>query len=325
MATRDGATFTDVEDFVGAVQEARIELVVTSPGVFWARLTRVTLPHLHLLALSESLPRTAYVALRPERVCVTYPLRSGLSSVWGGVRLQRGHIVFHSRGELFHQRTNGPAEWGLLSLEPKRLAAAGRTLTGLNLVPPPSGRILRPARHDIAHLLQLHAAVTRLADKQPKLILNPEVIRGMQHDLTEAVVCCLASEGESDLGGWQRHKQVMDRFEHVLATRPARQMPVAELCAATGVSERALRSCCAEFLGISPSRYLRLRRLRLAHIALRSDGSIPINVAEVARRYGFSELGRFAGIYHDAFGEAPSTTLLRAKKSASAKIFSEFG
>jgi len=325
MAANDGATFTEVEDFVAAVQEARIELMVTSPGVFWARLTRVILPDLHLLALSESLPRTAYIALSPERVCVAFPLDSDLSSVWGGVRLQRGHIVFHSRGELFHQRTNGPTEWGLLLLEHKRLAAAGRALTGLNLALPPSGRILRPARQDIVRLLRLHAAAARFAHKQPKLILDPEVIRALQHDLVEAVVYCLASEGESDLGGWRRHKHVMDRFEHVLAAGPARQMPMAELCSAIGVSERILRSSCAEFLGISPSRYLRLRRLRLAHIALRAGGSAPASVAEVARRYGFSELGRFAGTYQAAFGETPSTTLQRAKKNAPAKFFAGFG
>ena len=53
MAATDGAIFTNVEDFVGALQEARTELVVTGPGVFWARLTRVVLPHLNLLAVSE--------------------------------------------------------------------------------------------------------------------------------------------------------------------------------------------------------------------------------------------------------------------------------
>ena len=321
MAT-GGATFTDAEDFVAALEEARIELVVTSPGVFWARMTHVILPHVHLLALSESLPRTAYLALRPERVCVAFPLRSDLSSVWGGVRLQRGHLVFHSRGELFHQRTNGPTEWGLLSLEPQRLVTAGRALTGHDLVAPPSGRILEPARRNIAQLLRLHAAAARFAEKQPKLLLDPNVIRGMEHDLIEAVVYCLAPEGGRDLGGWRPHKRIMDRLEHAL--EPARSISVPELCAATDLSERTLRSCCAEFLGVSPSRYLRLRRLRLAHVALCASGRIPASVAEVARRYGFSDLGHFAEAYRATFGETPSTTLRRAKKNGPTKFFSGF-
>jgi AraC-like DNA-binding protein len=325
MAASGGVIFTDAEDFVGALQEARIELVVTGPGVFWARLTRVVLPHLDVLSVSESLPRTAYIAWRPERACVAFPLRADSFPVWGGVRLQRGHLVFHSRGERLHQRTNGPTEWGVLSLEPRRLAAVGRALTGRDLIAPLAGRLLRPARREIARLLGLHAAAARLAKQQSKLIRDPEVMRAMQHDLIEALVSCLTSEDERDLGGWRCRKQVMDRFEHVLAENPATQIPVSELSAAIGLSERTLRSCCTEFLGISPSRYLRLRRLRLTHLALRAVGSAPTSVADVARRYGFSELGRFAEAYRASFGESPSTTLRRAKKNAPEKFFYGFG
>jgi AraC-like DNA-binding protein len=321
MATGAGATFTDAEDFVGALQEARIELVVTSPGVFWARLNRVVLPHLHLVAVSEGLPRIAYLELKPEWVCVSFPLRSDLSSVWGGASLRRGHVVLHSRGERLHQRMSGPTDWGLLSLESKCLIDAGRALTGMELVAPIAGRILKPARRDIAHLLRLHTAAARFAEKQPNLILDPDVIRGMEHDLIEALVRCLASEGGRDVGGWRHHKQIMDRLENAL--EPARPISVPELCAAINVSERTLRSCCAEFLGISPSRYLSLRRLRLAHVALRGSGSASANVAEVARRYGFSDLGRFAGAYRATFGEMPSATLRRAKQTALSQIFSD--
>jgi AraC-like DNA-binding protein len=313
MAIGAGAAFTDPEEFVGSLKEARIELVVTSPGLFWARVNRVALPHLHLVAVRESLPRIAYFTLRPERVCVTFPLRSDLSSVWGGVSLHRGHVVFHSRGEQLHQRMSGPSDWGLLSLESKRFITAGRALTGVDLVAPPAGRILKPARRDIAHLLRLHAAAARFAEKQPKLILDPEVTRGIEHDLIEALVRCLTPEGGRDLGGWRRHKQIMDRLEEAL--EPIGSTSVPELCAAIGVSEQTLRSCCAEFLGISPSRYLRLRRLRLAHIDLRDSGSAATSVAEVARRCGFSDLGRFADAYQTTFGETPSTTLQRAKQT----------
>jgi AraC-like DNA-binding protein len=216
---------------------------------------------------------------------------------------------------------NGPTDWGLLSVESKRLIAAARALTGLDLVTPPVGRILKPARRDIAHFLRLHAAAARFAEKQPKLILDPGVIRGMEHDLIEALVHCLAPEGGRDLGGWRHHKQIMDRLENALES--ARPTSVPELCAAIDVSERTLRSCCAEFLGINPSRYLRLRRLRLAHLALRGSGSTPANVADVARRYGFSDLGRFADAYRATFGETPSTTLRRAKQTGPNQIFSD--
>ena len=104
-----------------------------------------------------------------------------------------------------------------------------------------------------------------------------------------------------------RRAAVMNRFEEMLAAHPDRPLHMPELCAAIGVSERTLRHCCVDFLGMSPGRYLRLRQLRLARAALRRTDCA--TVAEVARRYGFGELGRFASLYRAVYGEAPSATL----------------
>ncbi|MGJ4943529.1 helix-turn-helix domain-containing protein [Bradyrhizobium sp. HKCCYLS1011] len=80
-----------------------------------------------------------------------------------------------------------------------------------------------------------------------------------------------------------------------------------------GVPERTLRLCCAEFLGVSPTRYLLFRRLNKARSALRHADPSKITVAEVARTHQFLELGRFAVTYRATFGESPSATLQRAR------------
>jgi AraC-like DNA-binding protein len=84
-----------------------------------------------------------------------------------------------------------------------------------------------------------------------------------------------------------------------------------ELCAAVGVPERSLNMCCGDFLGMSPTRYMRLRRLNLVHVALKNASHASSQVSQIAKRYGFSELGRFAAYYRTVFGETPSTTLGR--------------
>ena len=155
---------------------------------------------------------------------------------------------------------------------------------------------------------------------------HPEVARAIEQGLIQALVTCLTAAKVQEGGTAKRdHARIMARFEEVLAEHLTRPPHMPDLCELIGVTDRTLRSCCAEFLGVSPSRYLRLRRLRLAHIALRASGSVPANVAEVARRYGFSDLGRFGGAYQSAFGETPSATLRRAKKNAPAKFFAGFG
>ena len=60
-----------------------------------------------------------------------------------------------------------------------------------------------------------------------------------------------------------------------------------------------------------------LRRLKQARIALREADPTTANVAEIARACGFTELGRFAGVYQSAFGETPSATLRRLPGSGS--------
>jgi transcriptional regulator GlxA family with amidase domain len=103
-------------------------------------------------------------------------------------------------------------------------------------------------------------------------------------------------------------------FEEVLADHPNRPLHMPELCTLIGVTERTLRSCCAEFLGTSPSRYMLLRRLKRVQIALRDADPATASVAEIAGGCGFTELGRFAGAYQTAYGEAPSTTFRRSPR-----------
>ena len=84
------------------------------------------------------------------------------------------------------------------------------------------------------------------------------------------------------------------------------------LYSAVGVPERTLRVCCTEFLDMSPTRYLMLRRLNMARTALRRANPPTASVAEIARTHQVLELGRFAVTYRTVFGEMPSTTLRRA-------------
>jgi AraC-like DNA-binding protein len=60
---------------------------------------------------------------------------------------------------------------------------------------------------------------------------------------------------------------------------------------------------------MGPKHYLLLRRMNLARRALRQSAPDTASVTEIATRYGFWQLGRFAVEYHSLFGEAPSTTL----------------
>ena len=84
---------------------------------------------------------------------------------------------------------------------------------------------------------------------------------------------------------------------------------MAELSRHAGVSERTLRGAFHDVLGVSPKQYAIRQRLHAAHDALCAADPETTTVTDIATAYGFFELGRFAGRYRSAFGEAPSRTL----------------
>jgi AraC-like DNA-binding protein len=292
------------------VPGASINFVATGPGDFRARQTWVKLRRLGLVRCQENVSRVAFVALAEGRVFVAFPTLLDPGPVWGGVKLRAGDIVLYSPGERIHQRASGETHWGLISLAPDDLAAYCRALAGVDLMVPVAARILRPPPVSAASLRRLHGKACRLAETKPEMIAHREVVRALEQDLLHALVNCLTADGtQEDAVANRRHAEIMARFEAILASRDDRPLSMAEVCSAVDVGERTLRVCCTEFLGMSPGSYARLRRLNLVRAALQAADPATTSIATVARRYGFSELGRFAVVYRSVFGEMPSTTL----------------
>lgn len=307
-------TFLEPDHYEASLRRAQIELIITCGAGFNARLTCAELHHLRLLRCAEDLPRIGYVFFPSWLACISFPANSDPLPKWRGVEMQAGDIMLHSLGDQLHQTTQGPSIWSLITLDPTELDHCCRTLFEKPLSPPPEGRVLRPAKRDAARLRRLHAQACRLAETKPKILAHPEVARAIEEDLIHALVTCLTGAKVNKKPAAKRdHAQVMIRFEEVLAEHLSRPLHMPELCEMVGVGDRTLRSCCAEFLGISATRYVLLRRLRETYRALR-DADPMVNISVLARRYGFTELGRFGGAYSTVFGESPSTTLRHAPK-----------
>jgi AraC-like DNA-binding protein len=310
MAEGGTFTFSDPDGYAAAFGDARVNLTITGAGDFTARLTRLKLQSLELYRCRENLPRIAYISFPPERMMLSFPL-GGASPIFGGQVLRNDEIVFHSRGERVHQRSNGVCQWGLMSVSAEQLGSCGEALTGRPIAEPPAGRVFRPARNDALRFQRLVRQAYRLAETGKKLIERPEVARALEQELLHAVIHCLAAGAEDAAKTRHHHAALMVRFEEALARHIDERLSMPALCAELGVAERTLRMCCAEFLGVSPIRYVLLQRLNRARATLRRANPATASVAEVARNNQFLEFGRFAVTYRSIFGESPSTTLQR--------------
>jgi AraC-like DNA-binding protein len=306
-------TFLEPDHYEASLRQTQIEILIASSSKFKARLTWAELHDLQVLRCEEDFPRVAYVCLGPQLSFVTFPAHSGPLPVWGGTELRPGEIVFHGRGERLHQSTPGSFVWNVIAMDPVQLEQYGRALSGKPFSLPSEGKILRPSPRDVARLRRLHGQVCRLAETKPRLLAHTEVARAIEQGLIQTLVACLtAASVRADGRTKRRRANIMIRFEEVLADHLSEPLHMTELCELIWVTERTLRSCCAEFLGMSPIRYVLLRRLSRARVVLRDAAPDGANLLELVHSFGFAELGRFEAAYRAAFSEAPLTTLQRA-------------
>ena len=277
-------TFLEPDHYEASLRQAQIEIVIAVSPTFKARLTWAELHNLQVLRCEEDFPRVAYVCLEPQLSFVTFPANFGSLPIWGGTELRLGEIVLHGRGERLHQSTPGSFVWNVIALDPVQLEQYGRALSGKPFTLPSEGKILRPSPRDVARLRRLHAQICRLAETKPKLLAHTEVARAIEQDLIQTLVACLT--GASMRTGnptKRRHARIMIRFEEVLAEQLSEPLHTTELCELIGATEPTLRSCCAEFLGMSPIRYVLLRRLSRARVALRDAAPDGANLLELVR------------------------------------------
>jgi AraC-like DNA-binding protein len=261
----------------------------------------------------HSLPGVTSFEKPPDRVAISF-LASGDGQPCKhcGVDLLPSEIVLEDQTDITRIRTFGPHRWADMLLPHADLALAGRVLADRDLSPQSTWRILRPPPAQMARLQTLHAHAARLALGAPDRLAHPETVRSLEQSLIRTMVQCLSDGSPVKTStSATRHSVIVAKLEDFLKANHDRPLYLAEICAATGVSERILEVACKEQIGIGPFRYLWLRRMHLARRALLRADPATTTVTIVATDYGFWELGRFSVQYAALFGESPSATLRR--------------
>ena len=97
-------------------------------------------------------------------------------------------------------------------------------------------------------------------------------------------------------------------FIHAHAREPISITDVARAC---HLSTRGLQAAFQNQLSTTPLEYLRGVRLEHVRAELLAAHPDDATVGDIAKRWGFLHLGRFAGSYAEKYGERPSDTLRR--------------
>jgi AraC-like DNA-binding protein len=311
MPSSEVRTFTDPDAYHAAIRDAQAEGVITGRGEFRAERTTMQLDRLSLSRSEESLPRTAYSAVDPKVFGVVFVTDPSQQIHVNGLELSPAEIIVFRAGSEGHNRSSAACQWGSIALTHEDVAAAGQAIIGRELIAPPVTHRVTPPPLPLSRLLNLHEAAGHLAKSVPEILAKPEVGRAIEQALVHAMISCLAGgDGVEVHSAHRHHAVVMRRLEQVLQAHSEGPLYMTELCTAVGASYPTLRACW-EHLGMSPKRYLLLRRMHLTWRALRRADPAATTVTEIATNYGFWELGRFSVAYRSLFGESPSVTLRR--------------
>jgi AraC-like DNA-binding protein len=173
--------------------------------------------------------------------------------------------------------------------------------------------VLTPLPAALARLRSLHSYVGHLAETTPKSVCNSRRTDDLEYNILTAMEDILSTRASGlDTLSRQHHQIIVDRFRATLDARGDQPIAMSAISQMIGISSRTLRLACQEQLGVSPTQYVMLRRMRSARRALQQASPDVARVTDIATEHGFWELGRFAVKYRQIFGETPSVTLRRA-------------
>ena len=171
--------------------------------------------------------------------------------------------------------------------------------------------------------------------KRSALALSPAAVRRFRSDVDELLTNSLGYDPTNSAGGTpgeaifgllvetylqsppglqrderpRQPEKIVRRAEEQFFVSQGNPISLADLCAATGVSQSALYRAFDRVCGEPPLAYFQKRRLAHARRTLVNSPAYRGGVKRAALTAGLTEFGRFSVEYRQLFGESPSATL----------------
>lgn len=237
-------------------------------------------------------------------------------------------VSVHVRDGVFVPRVRGPVPNGSLhglgvvhndtvdvELSLARLPVAVLLSTGLQLQGAEQGRLIVAGRAPRPALAAYWAAVIehvhQVTDDEAAFrndLVREEAFRYLA--AAAFTVFPVHVDTNRDLPTMAAASAVVRRAAQYIDEHLTEPITVAAVAAAARVSPRGLQSAFHRDTGLSLMAYVRRARLAEAHRSLvTADPSSGATVASIGMQWGFSNPGRFAAAYRNAYGSSPSRTL----------------
>jgi AraC family ethanolamine operon transcriptional activator len=302
----------ELDDFAGGLLGGQFEYLPV-PGRRFAGTLRVLRLGDTTIQLAEDGAHIARAAFEPGIFGLVFPRRChGVPPRLNGTTLKAFDALLAPGGAEFLAHAPDPLDWGAIALPASTLDEFAE-LAPLPVRVPGSISLLALDPAAGARLAAAYAGAAALVDDPPEILRRPDCAGALAQSLHELVASALTADVAPVAHGRATREavRVVRGAEEFLRTHLARPITRDELCAALTVSRRKLQDAFVAVLGMSPSAYLKMRRLVLARRALLDGECRTPPVKSVALSHGFWHFGYFAQDYRALFGETPSQTLAR--------------
>jgi AraC family transcriptional regulator, ethanolamine operon transcriptional activator len=244
----------------------------------------------------------------PGLCAFSFVLPESSRCLWHNQRLDPGTLVVRSGGVDVDHRSSRTAENLTFIVGEDTIRSAVRTLNrtesgpiALNILKPPPELFAR-LEERIRQFLLVSSQRTLQGEQDARQLEQACIAAAV--DAAFPVVGADAIELPSSA-----RALLVRRADEILRARIGIPTGEIDLCAALGVSGRTLRLAFREQFGLGPMAYFQTLRLNAVRAVLKAGDPASLSVAAIAREFGFTHLGKFAGYYRRLFGELPSQTL----------------
>lgn len=278
-------------------------------GKVAANYQEITIDQLHIFR--ESINLGSSISASPAETFMPFGFvlpHSGHYKFCGQGRMERGLIV--ATGGTWDISFEGSIDYISTVFQRDYFYQSYTHLTGEELNQQLAISHLKPITHDIN--TDYPTVIQRLLNQvDQQALASPQLMRLLNAEILGLTLHALAihSSSKKTLSRQPKRitgvKRVLSYLEHHAYDLP----DMSTLCEIAQISERSLQYGFIEYLGITPIKYLRALRLNKVHYELLTAYDKSLTVSDVALKWGFLELGRFAQEYKQLFGVLPSQTL----------------
>jgi AraC family ethanolamine operon transcriptional activator len=318
---REGVRFTrfdEPEDLLAAMPGVVFRAVPQCPGPFKVSITSFDLGDI-VFQTGECGPVAALAVASPGTAVVQLPFDGVETLILNGRAVQPGVVGFYGPGGMLERANPRLTRYAVMIL-PADAAEALLSLPSDSLLLRPGGQGQMQAHpHAWKSAVDLVRAATAAAIANPQTLAAEEARRSLRASVLHAAHELIAGpedgEGPRIIRASPARRRIVLVADEYLRANPARPIYTEDLCSALGVSATRMAEAFRASFGISPHRFLKLRRLAMVRASLRSrdgDGPTPL-VKTVALSNGFWHLGQFSHDYRAMYGEMPSETLARTR------------